>query len=54
MNRIKQLLIEMITGKSAQTQLIEFVSDEKNIGKAVEGSMRKRIELLDRIAGKRA
>lgn len=33
----------------SQEELLEFVIDERNIEKAVEGSMKRRIELLDRV-----
>jgi hypothetical protein len=39
-----------LSKKNSQELLIEFVSDEKNLGKAVEGSMDKRKELLNRVS----
>lgn len=41
--------IKLFFGKrSAQDSLIEFISDEKNVQKAVEGSMQKRLDLFER------
>lgn len=40
---------------NSQNSVLEFVRDKKNIQKAVEGSMQKRIDLLDRVThGKNA
>lgn len=35
--------------KSRQQVLLDFVNDSENIKKAAEGSMDKRIELIDRV-----
>lgn len=48
MNSI-QKITSRFSRKSQQEQLIEFVTDEKIISKAVKGSMEKRIELLERV-----
>lgn len=34
---------------ASQEELIEFVKDKENLKKAAEGSMQKRIELIDRV-----
>ncbi len=35
--------------KSTQEKVLEFVRDEKNIEHAAEGSMERRINLIDRV-----
>ncbi len=49
MKYIIRKLNSKFTRKQNQDQLIEFVTDEKILSKAVEGSMDKRIELLKRV-----
>lgn len=49
MKKTMRTIRAKLTGKSKQEQLLDFVSNQENISKAVEGSMRKRVELLDRV-----
>lgn len=49
---MKKLLITFkskLSKTSRQEQLVDFISDEKNIRKAVEGSMDRRVELIRRV-----
>lgn len=48
MKRIVQAISDRLRGKSEQERLIDFVLDEKNQQKAVDGSMEKRNELIER------
>jgi hypothetical protein len=49
MKKMIQAMRERVFRKSKQEQLFEFVMSEKNLRKAVEGSMSKRVELIDRV-----
>lgn len=40
------------TAKSRQQILLDFVNDKENTEKAAEGSMNKRVELIDRVLNK--
>lgn len=39
----------IISEKSSQQKVLEFIHDEKNIERAAEGSMQKRIDLIKRV-----
>lgn len=45
-NKIKSVFVKK---QSYQQDMVEFVHDEKNIEKAVEGSMQRRIDLINRV-----
>ncbi len=49
MKRTIQLIKKKFTRKTKQEKMLEFISNKKNIRKAVDGSMNKRIELIDRV-----
>ena len=49
MKKILNLLRARNTVTSRQEELIRFVTDEDILRKAIEGSMGKRIELLERV-----
>lgn len=52
MNKVMQTIKIRLSGKTKQDRLVEFVSDQKNLHKAVEGSMDRRLELLGRVDSK--
>lgn len=45
-----KLFAKNINKRSDQEDLIDFINDQKNIQKAVEGSMQKRIDLIERVS----
>lgn len=47
--KITQKISVLVNKHSSQNDLIDFVQDKKNIEKATEGSMQKRIDLIDRV-----
>ncbi len=49
MHMLKTLFTKNTKRALSQEELIEFVLDEKTIDKAVQGSMQKRKELLERV-----
>jgi hypothetical protein len=46
----KKIKSSLVKKQQSQQDVIEFIHDEKNIQKAVEGSMQKRIDLIDRVS----
>lgn len=48
-HKIKQFFITKPASRSAQDELFEFLNDKKNVEKAVEGSMQKRLDLMERV-----
>lgn len=50
MKKLLQTFKKKVVKKPAsQQELLEFVKDEKNIKKAAEGSMQKRLDLIKRV-----
>lgn len=50
MKSVYNRIVSVMVGRGfSQDELIDFIRDEKNIQKAAEGSMQKRIDLIDRV-----
>ena len=49
MKRTIQIIRSKLSRKTKQEKMLDFVTDRKVIRKAVDGSMTKRIELIDRV-----
>lgn len=50
MKNIYYKLRSFFKRRSSQDKLIDFINDKKNIERAVEGSMQKRLDLIERVA----
>ena len=48
-NLYYKILQAFFNRPSSQEELIDFINDKANVQKAVEGSMQKRLDLIERV-----